>query len=52
MSLTRGEILDNIGKYKNYSPVSMKIQKKFIQNNIRHPYLAYFDGFLYILDSE
>ncbi|KAL4506760.1 hypothetical protein ABPG72_001181 [Tetrahymena utriculariae] len=52
MSLTRAEILENIGKFKNYSPVSMKIQKKFVQNNIRHPYLAYYDGFLYILDNQ
>lgn len=28
--LTRSEILENIGKFKNYSPVAIKTRKLFI----------------------
>ncbi|EGR31735.1 hypothetical protein IMG5_103090 [Ichthyophthirius multifiliis] len=52
LGLTINEILQNMSTFKNISPVALKTKKFYVQNNIRHPFIAYFDGYIYVLDNE
>ena len=52
MCMTPHEIIANMSAFDNYSPVSIKTQRKFIKNELLSPYLVYFDKYIYVLNSE